>query len=460
MVEAMNNATRALSLRTGLTLAVPVAVTLCDRYPLPGVHPESLNAILNKTDPILSLFAFGLNPLLSAMFLVEVGALVVRRWRSYRHGSPELRARLVRTAMLTTVVFAGIQAFFINRWLDGSVKAFPPGFEFVTNTVGGRLVIAVSLVTGVMILVGLANLIDRHGIGCGFSVLIAALSIPKITQDLSQSLAQRSSSDGGLGRALGVPALVLVGLAFATANRRGNVAAGQSRALAAPSSGLYPLAVVLGGFAMIPQVAAIGVAVPEWVRRLPDQLPIRFLSLAVVVTLFAWLFTRPALVLPLWRRAWGDDGERAARRAFPRAVAGALIFIGLLGAVDAHSRSLRLAFDAAGTLVVLCVALDVMGEWRFRRVHPHVERVWPEHRLYAIEPALAQLAAKGIAAYPRGLRHRALLAFAGPYVPVELLVPAPQAEEARTIVRNLLGEPPSAPSLRRANAAEGGRFEV
>jgi hypothetical protein len=43
-----------------------------------------------------------------------------------------------------------------------------------------------------------------------------------------------------------------------------------------------------------------------------------------------------------------------------------------------------------------------------------------------------------LAGIPRALRHGALLSFWGPYVPVEVLVPAPRGEEAQARLRALM----------------------
>jgi hypothetical protein len=84
------------------------------------------------------------------------------------------------------------------------------------------------------------------------------------------------------------------------------------------------------------------------------------------------------------------------------------------------------------------VAFDVAAEVRFRQVHPDAVGVTAEHRLYAVGPALAALTVAGIPGFPRALRHRALLAFWGPYLPVEILVPRSRADDARAVLAGWL----------------------
>ncbi len=89
-------------------------------------------------------------------------------------------------------------------------------------------------------------------------------------------------------------------------------------------------------------------------------------------------------------------------------------------------------------IVGAAVVLDVGKEWRFRRSHDDLVRVWPVHRVYAVQPAQQALHAAGIPAFARGLHHRTLLQFFGPYVPIALLVPAAKAAQAERIVRDRL----------------------
>jgi len=104
---------------------------------------------------------------------------------------------------------------------------------------------------------------------------------------------------------------------------------------------------------------------------------------------------------------------------------------------------------------LLCtgIALDLFEEWGFRCSHGALLGVWPVHRVYAVQPALEALEAAGIPAFPRGLHHRTLLQFLGPYVPVTLLVPIDKVEEAERIVRARLVpelERPAEPNLAEA----------
>jgi len=423
--------------RLGLTAAVLLGVLLIDRFPVPGIHPEVLVGL--NPGPILNLFSFGLNPAVSAALMVEFAAFLVPRWRSLRHGTPVGRARLERAALLLTVLLASVQAFFIDRWLQSSASAYA-GYgvlALVPETLGGRLVVASTIVTGAMIAVGLARLLDARGIGCGFSVLLAAFAGEKAVEDLAKFLAEHPTDQDVL-QSLATPLLAIVGLAGATAWSRRLSGEPRQPTLPAPTSSVLPLTSAAFLVGIGPQLTIFGIMLPN-ALQLGDKLAAQAALLAVLTAAGAWLFSRPTLVAPIWRRAFDQEAVDLAGRTFRRGLLLSLVYLGVLGAAFMAIARTRVVLDALVLLTILCVVLDVATEWRFRREHGAVVRVWPEHRLYAVGPALARLEVAGIPAFARALRHRTLLAFVGPYVPVELLVPAPRAAEASALVESILG---------------------
>jgi hypothetical protein len=427
----------ALQRRLAFTVLVPVAVALVDRLPLPGLHPEALSPYLPDNGPLLSLFSFGLGPATSAALLVEIAALAVPRWRPLRHDGPVGRARLSLAALVATVVLASIQSFFIYRWLERTSEDILL-LNVVPDSAAGRLVLCVSLVTGAVLLFGLTRLVAAHGLGCGFSVLLAGIAVPRILGELSVSL-KRAYFDREVLQALVLPAVGLVVLALATARDRRRHPSGAPAAfvLPTPSSTILPLSVVVWLLAMRPQLAAFGLDLPDAVDAFWQDVRARALVLAGLAVLLAWLQARPALVAPVWRRASAGDAAPAAGPAFRRGLLASLLYLGVLGAIFTTLERVRIGLDLFGALMVLCVALDVGAEWLFRRARGDVAAVWPEHRLYAVRPALDRLEQAGIPAFARGLRHRTLLGFLGPYVPVDLLVPATHAAQAGVLLETI-----------------------
>ncbi|HEY1099831.1 MAG TPA: hypothetical protein VGF99_12930, partial [Myxococcota bacterium] len=78
--------------------------------------------------------------------------------------------------------------------------------------------------------------------------------------------------------------------------------------------------------------------------------------------------------------------------------------------------------------------------------------VWPLHRFALVAPTLHALDAAGITAHLRGGHLRALDHFFAPYVPIDLLVPAADAERASGVVAGIVAAVAVAPSSVDARA--------
>ena len=61
--------------------------------------------------------------------------------------------------------------------------------------------------------------------------------------------------------------------------------------------------------------------------------------------------------------------------------------------------------------------------------------VWPLQRPYALPVARQALADEGIALHARSRAQRAMLQWLAPYIPIDLLVPAADAERARELLQ-------------------------
>jgi hypothetical protein len=95
------------------------------------------------------------------------------------------------------------------------------------------------------------------------------------------------------------------------------------------------------------------------------------------------------------------------------------------------------AVDVMALVVLTAIVLDGSGEWRARSDGGDLVVVWSVHAPYAVDPIVRALADAGIPAWARGVHHRTLLQFFGPYVPVGIVVPAERAEEANRTLRAL-----------------------
>jgi len=397
--------------RLAVTLLLPALAWALGRIPLPGLELGAL-----ARDPVFDrhLFgvtALGLRSVIWAALLVEALALIVPRWREWRVGGYDGRARLqVRTMVLAAVFLAGQAYAFVSN-LQGLALRAAPALLFQAPE-GGPLVSAAvaSLVAGSFALVWLARLIDRHGCGSGFAVMIVASEMLQLGR-LSSVKARLAADDTILmPLLLGVVAIgVLIRLTGGQPLRRASAPA--VAPLPTPASGLQPATVGAWGVWLVPRLLGDVLDAGSWSAHAVEAV-----FVAGLAALCAYLFTRAA--------------RRPVRSALVSSVAICLAVTGL-GWWYADA---RLAIDLLSIVSLGCLAADVLGELRFRRAHGALAPIRPVHRLWALPDLLEMLAVAGIPAYPRARHYRTLWSYFTPLVPVDILVPVARAEAALGIV--------------------------
>jgi hypothetical protein len=358
----------------------------------------------------LSIAAIGIGPAISAFLVVEVVALIVPPWRRLRRGGPRERALLVRASLILTALIAVVQSYFIHQWLSSW------RIEMVESPgLGSKILLVSTLTAGSFLLLAAAWLNDRVGLGSGISLLLAWEAGASLVDWI---LGVPLRLESGMDEPIGLFILAISGVAAVASTvwlfRR------RDGGLRLPTSGVIPLPEA-AWLLMLPLSLGklFNFAVPGFPLDHKTDLLLTFVITALLGTLYARLFTR------------GAD-EEARRVALRRSLAW---LMGLV-ALEAVPSQLHLGtkIDPLVLVVLTAVVLDLTEEWRARRREPTLVVVWPIHQTARVEPALAKLAAAGIRAHARGLHHRALLQFFGPYLPIDLMVPEERADEARALL--------------------------
>ncbi|MFT3764274.1 MAG: hypothetical protein QM820_01940 [Minicystis sp.] len=449
-------------------LPIPVLFAL-PWVSLPGVDVEAVRARLGEMGMPVPLrppattgvFALGLAPLVYAAIVVGLALLAVPRWRPLvEHARGRRRLRFITLGL--TVVLALAQAFGISTLLQNFGDLYS----------GSTAVTVLTLTAGTMLLVGAADLLSRHGLGNGFSLLLGyALVGGEIESFAARVLADRDGlpGPGMLALLVAAPAAAVYALGrvlVATGRARAPIpaeeegpstyrhhaaATGAAHHAAAvpfvrlPASGVGPLAAgaLVFGTMSLPLWRMLDVPSPAFLlQRSAAAIPVQA-GLVFVVALLLALGLHPAeRVARLFRRA-GDAGEhdaavKAAREPLRRAALRSAALLGVVAAVAALAGQALPWFPAATSLfVVAAVGLDLLTEWRARRAAGQLETVSIEHDVDAAEAALAALHEARITAHARGAHHRSLLQIFGSYVPIEILVPADRAGEASGVLAQL-----------------------
>jgi hypothetical protein len=157
-----------------------------------------------------------------------------------------------------------------------------------------------------------------------------------------------------------------------------------------------------------------------------------------LAVLFAWLFNLPKNVA-----RFAGEGIDVTRPLVRGALFSVAFVVGLaaLGAFLVRATPVHLSVVAIASAVA--ILLDIHASWRAHRRHGDLVPIRPEHRVYAVDAALDALAHAGIPAHARGVHHRTLWQFFGPFLPIVFFVPKDCVEDATRILSRVLDDTPA-----------------
>ena len=151
-----------------VTVGALIVLFLGARIPLPGLSPEILQRISGgATLGRLSIFAFGVAPVIAALAIAELLRLLVPpfgRWAA----TPDRAARLDALARALALALAAIQAHGVAELIE-RIAGVPeePGWMFQVG-------IAATAIGATALLMWLGDLVTRYGFGDGLLILLAA----------------------------------------------------------------------------------------------------------------------------------------------------------------------------------------------------------------------------------------------------------------------------------------------
>jgi len=154
-----------------ITIGAPLALALVVIAP-PGVSSPPLS--ISATD-LVSVFALGVTPIISAYVLVEVVAFLVPSLSRLRHDNPAGRSKLERAAWVLATIFGALQAFGMSLAIEGaSVGPFSDSNPFVHDPGWAfRGLFCLSMLGGVAVTALVARWISSQGLANGLAILSA-----------------------------------------------------------------------------------------------------------------------------------------------------------------------------------------------------------------------------------------------------------------------------------------------
>jgi preprotein translocase subunit SecY len=155
-----------------VTLGVLAVCLGARQIALPTVTPPA--GLLEGRMAFLSIMALGVKPLLFGYMIVEFAALLMPEWRPLRVGEPGGRAKLHRAALIVGMLAALLQAVFLTLGLEAAGVRTNYGAGF-------RVITVLTLLGATAALVALARIVDREGLGGGFSILCWLSLSPRLS---------------------------------------------------------------------------------------------------------------------------------------------------------------------------------------------------------------------------------------------------------------------------------------
>jgi preprotein translocase subunit SecY len=207
-----------LMTRLAITLGALAIYRLGTHLPLAGIDQAELANLFRRGGSGLavervSIFALGVSPIISALLIVEMTRLASKRFNDWASATANAR-RVDHYVLIGSLLLAALQGYGIATALEQAKNLVDePGPWFQLNAVA-------TFVAATALLVWLATLISRHGVGSGVWMLLLATylaGLPGLTWSVYESVHSGIMSDAGL---VAVLAYVLIALATVVALAR------------------------------------------------------------------------------------------------------------------------------------------------------------------------------------------------------------------------------------------------
>ncbi len=341
--------TGALVRRTLVSLVLPVLFVWGEHVPGPGIDVAALKSP-DVPFQVVSPFALGVTPLLSAYVFVELCALLRKPWRTLRHDWPRGRAQLERVAWALALVFAAFQVFGVTQLLltmPSSIAILAPSQAFVFG---------LSMLAGSAVAMLMARAISQQGLVNG--IMLFALI------DAGERLVSAPHPDwvvGCAGAALGIATWVVL-------PRESRRDCEQLQLVPSLTSTFHPPVVASSLLALPGALAAVGgSSVAAFTEALSD--PAGLLVALSLLTLLVGLALSLLFQLPRQVAALAPPSQASperAMRALKAALPATLLYLACAAFVFAACEARHFAL-ASLVAPLVALTLDCIANCRLAR---------------------------------------------------------------------------------------------
>lgn len=340
---------RAFYWRFAVTATALIAYRLGCHLPVPGLAPEAVTEVFRVGGAAVgrfSIFALGITPLLSVLIIAEALKIVTPAVRHWENASPRNRNRFQLAVIGLALFMAALQGAGIAGGLEDISGLVPEPATYF------RIACIATLVAGAALVIALAAVIDRAGLGSGLWLIFLAPTLAELPQNMATIATLYEEGQyplAGIVRAALFTAFAVAGVASIVLAARG------SETVAAAC--VWPLLIaytVLSWLLIGVGLAITGGKIEEAVFLISPGSPIRHLTLAGLVILIAWLYVR-SNILAGWPMA--VPAAPIAVMLATIALAGEMLTSPLL--------STALPLGSVYLVVVAVVATTMLLDWGF-----------------------------------------------------------------------------------------------
>jgi len=286
--------------RLAVTLGVLAIYRLGAHLPLAGIDQAALANLYRGGSPLaverISVFSLGVTPIISTLVLVEVVRLASSHFNDWAGATPANARRVDHYVLIGSLLLAAVQGYGMATALEEARNVVDePGPQF-------RISVVATFVAGTALLVWLAALISRHGVGSGVWILLLTpylAGLPDLALSVYEAVHSGIMSEAGLATVL---AYVLISLATIAALARRLARSGLplDRTLIWP---LYIAVIPAGALVLAPWLFPAGPMRDTAAALLNRGAPLYLVALAVIViitSLAQWqrVEPRPAVTEP------------------------------------------------------------------------------------------------------------------------------------------------------------------
>ncbi len=165
-----------------ITIGLLILIQAVSNIPLPGINISELKEFLDRVSggmthkfsikaiDKMTILSLGLMPFFSACGLLQIASVFIPPLRRQSFGGENGRRVISKYTYILTIVLSIIQSYFIALWLEQPASF--QGIQLVTDPgMVFRLLTVLTLTTAVILLLYIADLINRYGIGNGVAVI-------------------------------------------------------------------------------------------------------------------------------------------------------------------------------------------------------------------------------------------------------------------------------------------------